>query len=210
MGSSNNTNGPASSGRYSTGDLKAVRSPKITDQDDTAKIIQELYSWVESFVVESINWYTREKVSKSRWSRFLRMSAVLSFALGAVTPVVAVGMGWSNQAIWGYGIIGIGACCVAVDRVFGFSSSWMRYVSTAISLNRQLVIFQAAWPRVEAKLAQQATLEGFTEAVQELVKFVDSTSLLMENETLAWVSEFQNHVVQLETGSIPALPQRSQ
>ncbi|WP_159029240.1 SLATT domain-containing protein [Streptomyces viridochromogenes] len=202
--------GVASAGRYRTGDLRAVRLPEITERDDTVRAIQELFSWVESYVVESINWYTREKVSKSRWSRLLRMSAVLSFALGTVTPVVTVGMGWSRNAIWGYGIIGIGASCVAVDRVCGFSSSWMRYVSTAISLNRQLVMFQASWPRIEAKLAQQSSPENYSEAVEELVKFVDATSLLMENETLAWVSEFQNHVVQLETGSIPALPQRSQ
>ncbi|WP_413757022.1 SLATT domain-containing protein [Streptomyces sp. MMBL 11-3] len=199
-----------SSGRYRTGDLQAVESLKIPEGGDTVKIIRELFSWVESFAIESINWYTREKISKARWSRFLRLSAVLSFALGTITPVVAVGMGWSRQAIWGYGIIGIGACCVAFDRVCGFSSSWMRYVSTAISLNRQLVMFQASWPRIEARLAQESSPENFSEAVLELVKFVDVTSLLMEDETLAWVSEFQNHVVQLETGSIPALPQRNQ
>ncbi|MFJ2307642.1 SLATT domain-containing protein [Streptomyces sp. NPDC087787] len=210
VSSSSETSGVVSAGRYRTGDLQAVGFPRVAEGGDTTEAIKELFSWVESFVVDSINWYTREKVSKARWSRFLRISAVLSFALGTVTPVVTVGMGWSRQAIWGYGIIGIGACCVAVDRVCGFSSSWMRYVSTAISLNRQLVMFQTSWPRIEAKLAHQPSSEDFSEALQELVSFVDVTSLLVENETMAWVSEFQNHVVQLESGSISALPQRSQ
>ncbi|WP_369015697.1 SLATT domain-containing protein [Streptomyces tropicalis] len=210
MATSSEARGVASNSRYGTGDLRAVALPEMVKRGGEAKAIHELYSWVESFVIESINWYTREKVSKSRWSRFLRISAVLSFALGTVAPVVVVGMGWSRQAIWGYGIIGLGACCVAVDRVCGFSSSWMRYVSTAISLNRQLVMFQASWLRIEAKLVQQPSSDSFSEAVQELVRFVDVTSLLMENETLTWVSEFQNYVVQLETGSVPALPQRSQ
>ncbi|MEV8523245.1 SLATT domain-containing protein [Streptomyces sp. NPDC052000] len=207
---SSGTNNVTPNDRYQTGDLRAVGLPRVADRGAATEAINELFLWVESFVVDSINWYAREKVSKARWSRFLRISAVLSFALGTVTPVVAVGMGWSQQAIWGYGIIGIGACCVAVDRVCGFSSSWMRYVSTAISLNRHLVIFQTSWPRIEAKLARQPSSESFSEAVQELVNFVDATSLLMENETMAWVSEFQSHVVQLESGSIPALPQRNQ
>ncbi|MEU7099071.1 SLATT domain-containing protein [Streptomyces longwoodensis] len=190
--------------------MRAVEIPNLSNRDDAAAIIRELFAWVESFAVESINWYSREKVSKARWSRFLRLSAVLSFALGTVTPVVAVGMGWSKEAIWGYGLIGMGACCVAVDKVCGFSSSWMRYVSTAISLNRQLVMFQASWPRSEAKISREPNAENFSQAVQDLVNFVDGFSLAMETETLAWVSEFQNHILQLESGSIPALPTQSQ
>lgn len=198
------------SGRYLTGDLRAVEIPDISGRDNSTLIIRELFVWVESFAVESINWYTCEKVSKARWSRLLRLSAVLSFALGAITPVVVVGMGWSKEAIWGYGLIGIGACCVAIDKVCGFSSSWMRYVSTAISLNRQLVMFQASWPRIEAKILHESSSENFSQAVQDLVKFVDEFSLVMEKETLAWVSEFQSHIIQLESGSISALPTQSQ
>lgn len=200
--------GVAPSGRYQTGDLRAVEFSRPSEWGETTEVIKELFSWVESFAIETINWYTREKVSKARWSRFLRIFAVLSFALGTVTPVVTVGMGWSRQAIWGYGIIGLGACCLAIDRVCGFSSSWMRYVSTAISLNRQLVMFQVSWPRIEARVSQQPGSESFSDAIQALVNFVDVASRLMEDETLSWVSEFQNHVVQLEAGSIPALPQQ--
>ncbi|MFE4622512.1 SLATT domain-containing protein [Streptomyces mirabilis] len=210
MVSSSDTNSAAQPNRYLSGDLRAVEIPDLSNRDDPAAIIRELFAWVESFAVESINWYSREKVSKARWSRCLRLLAVLSFALGTVTPVVTVGMGWSKEAIWGYGLIGIGACCVAIDKVCGFSSSWMRYVSTAISLNRQLLMFQASWPRIEAKIARESNAEHFSQAVQDLVNFVDGFSLVMETETLAWVSEFQNHIIQLESGSIPALPTQSQ
>lgn len=208
--SSSDAGGITQSNRFRSGDLRAVEIPDLSSRDDPAAVVRELFAWVESYAVESINWYSREKVSKARWSRFLRLSAVLSFTLGTVTPVVVVGMGWSKQAIWGYGLIGIGACFVAIDKVCGFSSSWMRYVSTAISLNRQLIMFQASWPRIQAKIAYDSNGQYFPQAVQDLVDFVDGFSLAMEAETMAWVSEFQSHVVQLESGSISSMPTQPQ
>ncbi|MFG2979876.1 SLATT domain-containing protein [Streptomyces sp. NPDC048258] len=210
MGASREEGGGSHSGRYSAGDLRAIGFQGVSAHDAPEKVLKDLFAWVESFATESINWYTREKVSKARWSRFLRLAAVSCFTLGTVTPVVAVGMGWSKESIWGYGLIGLGACCLAIDRVCGFSSSWMRYVSTAISLNRRLLTFQASWPRIEARVARNPHADEFSDAVQELVDFVDGFAMLMETETLAWVSEFQNHVLQLETGTTPALPSRSQ
>ncbi|MFI9826335.1 SLATT domain-containing protein [Streptomyces sp. NPDC051913] len=202
--------GGSGADRYSTGDLRAIGFQGVSQHGALESTLKDLFVWVESFATESINWYSQEKVSKARWSRFLRLASVLLFSLGTVTPVVAVGMGWSKQSIWGYGLIGLGACCVAVDRVCGFSSSWMRYVSTAISLNRRLIAFQASWPRIEARVTGNPDVDEFSKAVQELVTFVDDFAMLMETETLAWVSEFQNHLLQLESGTVPALPSRSQ
>ncbi|MFF2659641.1 SLATT domain-containing protein [Kitasatospora sp. NPDC058032] len=191
------------------GDLRAVRLPDLSNAADLRVGLRELYLWVEAYAVESINWYTKEKVSKARWSKFLRVAAVLSIAGGTVTPVVAVGMGWAGESIWGYGLIGIGACFVAMDRVYGYSSAWMRYVSTAMALNRQLVRFQAAWPRIEARFAADPGQEGFAAAAQELSRFVDEFALVVENETMMWVAEFQSHLVQLESGAVPALPSQT-
>ncbi|MER5353209.1 SLATT domain-containing protein [Kitasatospora sp. NPDC002551] len=183
-----------------------MRLPDLSGAADLRVGLRELYLWVEAYAVESINWYTKEKVAKARWSKFLRLAAVVSIAGGTVTPVVAVGMGWAGESIWGYGLIGLGACFVAMDRVCGYSSAWMRYVSTAMSLNRQLVRFQAFWPRIEARFAANPTDEEFAVAAQELSRFVDEFALLVENETMMWVAEFQSHLVQLESGSVPALP----
>jgi hypothetical protein len=63
---------------------------------------------------------------------------------------------------------------------------------------------------MEAKIAREPNSEHFAQAVQDLVNFVDGFSLVMEAETLAWVSEFQSHIIQLESGSIPALPPQPQ
>ncbi|MBX7549802.1 SLATT domain-containing protein [Streptomyces sp. tea 10] len=210
MASSNAQANTPPADRYSAGDLRAVSFLGVSEHEEPAEALRELYIWVENFAIESINWYTREKVSKARWSRFLRLVAVLAFALGTVTPVIAVGMGWVKESIWGYGLIGLGGCCVAIDRAYGFSSSWMRYVSTALSLNRQLVTFQASWPSIEMRVVNNPDIDEFSRAAKELVTFVEGIAVLMESETLAWVSEFQSHVLQLETGAIPALPSRSQ
>ncbi|MFJ3141484.1 SLATT domain-containing protein [Streptomyces halstedii] len=199
----------SASERYSSGDLQAVHFPSISVDGNPIEMIRGTFSWVESFAVESINWYTKEKTSKARWSRTLRFAAVLFLALGTVAPVVAVGMGWAEQSVWGYGLIGLGACCAAIDKVFGFSSSWMRYMSTAVALNRQLLRLQVSWPKFEARLIANSNDEVFSEAIQELAAFVDDFAALMESETNSWMSEFQNHILQLETGAGASLPPRS-
>lgn len=195
--------------RYSSGDLKAVHFPYNAGTGDPIEVIRGTFAWVETFAMESIDWYTKEKISKARWSRTLRFLAVLFLALGTVAPVVAVGMGWSEESVWGYGLIGLGACCAAIDKVFGFSSSWMRYMSTAVSLNRRLLRLQVSWPRFEARLAVNSNDETFIEVVQELETFMDDFAALMENETNSWMSEFQSHILQLESGSVPSLSPRS-
>jgi len=185
--------------KQSLDNLETRAAPTVAPDEDIRSVAAKIYHWIETDAINTIDWYFREKTTKARWSRLLRFSSVTLVTLGTVFPVVAVGMQWTENSIWGYGLIGLGAGCIALDKVFGFSSSWTRYLTTATALRRSLTAFQIEWAKVQA--ASDATDEqALKEAYFTLAsRFVDATADLVERETLSWVTEFQNSLLELET-----------
>jgi hypothetical protein len=186
-------------GRVSrAGDLRSSALPALESFDDNS--VQVLYRWTEGAAIETIEWYLSEKRAKARWSRVLRVMAVLLIVGGGVTPVIAVASRSAGLAIWGYIPLGLGAGCVGLDRAFGFSSSWMRYLATATAIQRSLMAFQLAWAELIANknLGGYKSLEWTLAALRLIMKFADSLSGFVESETQSWVSEFHSHVSDLE------------
>ncbi|MFF2143366.1 MULTISPECIES: DUF4231 domain-containing protein [unclassified Kitasatospora] len=187
------------------GNLHSLSIPQISWEDDPRIALRALFKWVEGAAIETISWYISEKTSKAKWSRSLRFLAVILAVLGTVMPVVSVGLGWTLTAIWGYALLGLGAGCVALDKAFGFSSAWTRYLSVATALSRQLMNFQVSWVRVEREFSIKGQSdEIFEQAFSEILRFVDIFNLMIEQETLSWVSEFQANLVKLESNLIPS------
>jgi hypothetical protein len=99
----------------------------------------------------------------------------------------------------GYLLIALAGGCIAMDRFFGYSTGWIRCIATALAIEKSLEEFRMAWARSIAKLrggapdAAQldqllATCEAFSLAIRAQV----------EQETKAWVVEFQSNLAQLE------------
>ncbi|WP_393086257.1 SLATT domain-containing protein [Streptomyces sp. LN704] len=181
--------------------LDPVGAPRLSSDADATEVAVALYDWVERHATETIAWYLREKTSKARWSRTLRFSAVTSIAIGTVAPVVAVGLNLSSNAIWGYGFIGIGAGLIGVDKVFGFSSSWTRYLATATALRRMLVSFQVQWLKSVHSPPVGPDSSTLNLQFEILESFVESVAQVVEHETTNWITEFHGNLNILE-GSV--------
>jgi len=52
---------------------------------------------------------------------------------------------WFNTDRWGYILIALGGDLFLFDRYFGFSTSWMRYMTAQMALQRNLEKFQLSW-----------------------------------------------------------------
>src|SRR6185369_1540504 len=48
----------------------------------------------------------------------------------------------------GYLLIGLGGAAIAFDRFFGFSSGWIRYITTEMAIQRTLHEFRIEWARL--------------------------------------------------------------
>ncbi|MEO6595235.1 MAG: SLATT domain-containing protein, partial [Planctomycetota bacterium] len=52
---------------------------------------------------------------------------------------------WPLDGQLGFVFLGVAGACFALDRYFGFTSGWIRYVTTAVHLQQALARFQLDW-----------------------------------------------------------------
>jgi len=171
---------------------------------------------------EAVSWYYAKKRSKNFWSRWLRFWAIAFTVLGGLVPVLAstgliepmlrhffnVSDRKDIQLVelhfnqFGYVLIGLAAGCVAFDRFFGFSTNWMRYIGAAMRIETARIRFGFEWEHLVAPMAgQDPTPDQTRELLEVIEKFSLATREAVEQETGAWISEFQTNLSQLNKDS---------
>lgn len=95
-------------------------------------------------------------------------------------------------------LLGIAAGMFGLDKAFGISSGWTRYVLTATLLEKTLEEFRLQWTLLMAKAGAHPTpdqVEGLLSCARDFRVAVAAAVL---QETKDWVTEFQNNLAQLE------------
>jgi hypothetical protein len=188
-----------------TQDLVAL-SWKPADVENSLRVLRE---YVESQASGSLRWYYAKKIWKARMSSFLRALTIFFFTCGGLVPLIKAiappGAPFINSkdgfdfGQLGYLLIAIAAAAIALDRFFGFSSGWIRYITTALSIERSLDEFRLEWARVTATLqGNQPSPEKLDDLVQLCKTFSIGIRGQVEQETKAWVLEFQSNLSELE------------
>ncbi|HEV8558349.1 MAG TPA: SLATT domain-containing protein [Actinophytocola sp.] len=155
--------------------------------------VTELYEWAERFTCDTIDWYLKKKYRKARWSRGLRAGAASLAALGGTVPVAALAAGYPVLGNWGFVLLALAAGCLAYDRFFGYSTAWMRYMSTVIALRSHLTDFQLSW----IKLTNAGTPAD--QLVEHVHKFVTLVNEAIRRETESWSNEFNSQFTDMES-----------
>src|SRR5215831_19466684 len=165
-----------------------------------------LHQYVEDQAQKQIQWYWNSKRSKSYMSMFLRFVAIILFVLGGLVPIVKATLPSTVTDKFpfdfgqsGYLLIGVAAGCMGLDRFFGYSTGWIRYVTTAMAIEKSLEEFRLEWTRNMAKMrGAPPTPEQLETLIQTCTAFSLAIKSQVEQETKAWVVEFQNNLSQLE------------
>ncbi|HUI57413.1 MAG TPA: SLATT domain-containing protein [Bryobacteraceae bacterium] len=173
---------------------------------DMEASLAALRRYVESEAQKQIDWYYAKKTVKSRVSTGLRFLAILLFVTGGLVPIIKATLPTTavnkfpfdfGQA--GYLLIGIAAGCLGLDRFFGYSTGWIRYITTAMAIEKSLEEYRMEWARNMAKLRGGPPNE---QQLDQLIQTCEAFSLAIksqvEQETKAWVAEFQSSLSQLE------------
>ncbi len=165
-----------------------------------------LHQYVEEHAKNQIQWYWDKKRAKATMSMSLRFLAILLFVLGGLVPLVKATLPPAVIARFtfdfgqsGYLLIAVAAGCMGLDRFFGYSTGWIRYITTAMSIEKSLEEFRFEWTRNMAKMhGASPTPEQLEALVQTCEAFTLAIKSQVEQETKAWVVEFQNSLSQLE------------
>jgi hypothetical protein len=94
--------------------------------------------------------------------------------------------------------VGTAAALLGLDKAFGYSSGWTRYVLTATSMTKQLHEFRMDWVAAAAAAAAPPTPEQQAAMVQRAKEFVSTIQAMILQETKDWATEFQSNMAQME------------
>ena len=184
-------------------DIKTIELNTLSWTSDHAlESLNAVHLYVEQQAQSAIDWYYRKKRTKALASRWLRLTAIILATIGGLIPLVIslpiVNKEWALEK-WGYAVFGAAAGCIALDKFFGFSTGWVRYISTAQSIQNELYKFQLDWARAMSRLAGAVPNSAQIEEFLQLAK--DFSSRVMQEvtqETQQWIVEFQSSLADLE------------
>jgi hypothetical protein len=173
---------------------------------DVENSLRELRQYVEIEAQRQTSWYYAKKTSKARMSVALRFISIVLFVLGGLVPIIKATLPPSTTAMLpfdfgqaGYLLIGIAAGCIALDRFFGYSTGWIRYITTAFAIEKSVEEYRLEWTQQMAKArGAPPTTEQLDQLIQTCAKFSLTIKGHVEQETKAWVTEFQSNLAQLQ------------
>jgi hypothetical protein len=176
------------------------------DNTDPVQSLRDIRKAAEEEGQKAIDWYWRSKGWKQRLSRTIQFSAVTLTAVAGIASVVI-------QVLKSFGApipptfdsgpiaslcVGIAAALIGLDKAFGFSSGWTRYVLTATSMSKLLHEFRMDWVGLVAAANDPPTLEQRAGLIQRTKDFVSAIQGMVLQETKDWATEFQSNMAQME------------
>jgi hypothetical protein len=172
------------------------------DRTDPAKSLQDLRNIVELEGQKAIDWYWRAKRWKRIPSQWIQFSAlVLTAAAGLVPIIVQIankgGPPYDSGPLASL-CVGIAAALLGLDKAFGYSSGWTRYVLTASSMTKLLHEFRMDWVALSAAAASPPSDQQQAAMIQRAKDFVSTIQSLIAQETKDWAAEFQSNMAQME------------
>lgn len=187
-------------------DISSARPewPTAWDSQNSLDSLGKIFAATIGYGVASIEWYQKARRSKKTWSLFLRAAAIALGAIGALLPlIVSLGqrvswLDWIANSQLGYIAFAGAAACLAVDKFYGFSTGWIRYIRTELTLQAALLQLRYDWFALLAKVAQSHPAPDQVQLMlQKLQAFVAFVNKQVEQETDAWILEFQSGLAEL-------------
>lgn len=166
--------------------------------------LRKVFELVTALGEDTIHWYIRAKNMKRFWARGIRLLSILFGTTAALLPtlgeIFAGEKGKSSiPAGWTAIMLGTVGALLLLDRLFGFSTGWMRYISTELQIRQIAQELQIDWE------AERASWQGKPpdkdQILQTMARFKTFTvqiNNIVREETSAWVQEFETAIRQLD------------
>jgi hypothetical protein len=177
--------------------IEFARLPELSWQPaKRTESLRKVAGYVTEEAEKAIAWYLDKKTAKAWRAQALRFLAIIATALAGLIPLLAeiyttdgkpeVAPAWASVALL------LAAACVGLDRFFGYSSAWMRFLTTEMQIRYALHAFLLDWE------ARRAVWEGEDDPGPEEVatglkrckEFLAQVNELLKAEMDTWVAEF--------------------
>ena len=162
-----------------------------------------IYQHVVDTASQAVNWYLTARRSKKRWAQRLRVGAIIMVAVAGVLPVLSQIFSTASSVkvppAWATVALAIAVALVALDRFFGFSSAWARYMATGQAISAALNQFRLDWQKTSCRLSEGTPTQESVGHLLDLAKtLAKKTDELIQAETSQWVTEFRETLTDIE------------
>ncbi|HXB75206.1 MAG TPA: SLATT domain-containing protein [Candidatus Acidoferrales bacterium] len=173
---------------------------------DPVQSLREVRKAVEEEAQKAIGWYWTNKRWKCNLSRAIQFFALALTAVAGIASIVVQVLRNSGVSIpptFDSGpiaslCVGLAASLIGLDKAFGFSSGWTRYVLTATSMTKLLHEFRMDWVALIAVAKDPPGPEQQAVLIQRAKDFVSTIQSMVLQETKDWAIEFQSNMAQME------------
>ena len=173
---------------------------------DPVQSLRDIRMAVEDEGQKAINWYWQSKKWKARLSRAIQFFALALTALAGIASIfvqvlrslgVRISPNFDSGPIASL-CVGLAAALLGMDKAFGLSSGWTRYVLTATSMTKILHEFRMEWVALVAVAQNPPTSQEQAGLIQRARDFISAIQSMVLQETKDWATEFQNNLAQME------------
>ncbi|TXT35600.1 MAG: Uncharacterized protein FD135_4808 [Comamonadaceae bacterium] len=167
------------------------------------EVANAIYVQIGELSNSMTTWYWASIHTKRHTSLAVRGLAFLGLVLGTTLPIFAAIQKADSDKLfltqWAVAILAISGLLLVADKAFGWSSGWMRYITTATTMENLSRAFQLEWGRfLLSKTTPLDTVDA--NALYELaVKLEQELTKLQAEETTKWCAEFNTGISLLET-----------
>lgn len=173
-------------------------------KDKTADAaLASIYTRVSDASKVFCTWYWASIHAKRRMSLWVRGIAFLLLVLGTTFPIYAAIENAPHDRLWftQYAVAFLAAAGLTqvADKIFGWSSGWMRYITTVTTIENLTRSFELEWAKYIVSRSTQLD-SADVKALFELARgFEHELTRLQGDETAKWVAEFNTGISLLES-----------
>jgi len=158
----------------------------------------------------AIAWYCAARKRKRWVATPTRFATILFFGLAGAMPLLTNAKilpphatltcgNWYSASIdltqLGYVFAAFATALIGFDKFFGFSSGWTRYMVAEVNLRKAAAEFETSWAIASTCLDEDPEEKKCGRNRVTLVEaFLAKANDIVSNETLQWVTEFQNAI----------------
>lgn len=167
------------------------------------EIIEAVYLHIEATSRQMCTWYWTS-IRTKRWTSLpARALAFLLLALGTTLPLLAALQEKPEQKLLltqlAVASLVLAGLSQLADRIFGWSSGWMRYVATVTTMENLTRAFQMEWGKYLVAKSEPLTVAD-AKSLFDLARGLErELTRLQAEETNNWVAGFNTSIALLDT-----------
>ncbi|MBS1605345.1 MAG: SLATT domain-containing protein [Bacteroidetes bacterium] len=161
--------------------------------------LKELFADILKKADDTIHWYHTCRRKKGNAAKAIRISAIILLIACTLMPYIAsITDDKTKMTILsiGYILAGVGGGILLLDRYYGLTSSWIRFVLTGMDLENMRNAFADNW-QILYLGSLPLTREKFVDLVAAMISFQTSFNATVKKETETWAREFQQNLKDL-------------